>query len=50
MEQSNLTTRFLIIIGVTGLLVAAFLGWGVRLGQDLKGGTTLRFSLSMSLC
>ena len=47
MEQTNLRNRFLTIAVVTGLLVWAFLAWGVRLGQDLRGGTTLRFSLDL---
>ena len=49
MEQTNLRNRFLTIAVVTGLLVWAFTAWGVRLGQDLRGGTTLRFSLDLDL-
>ena len=47
-EQSEIRGRFGIILVVTGLLVwAYFYNNGVRLGQDLKGGTTLRFSLDL---
>ena len=35
------------IVIVTALLVWAFLHSGIRLGQDLKGGTTLRFALDI---
>ena len=47
-EQSEIKGRFGVILVVTGLLVwAYFANNGVRLGQDLKGGTTLRFSLDL---
>ena len=47
-EQSEIRGRFAIILIATGLLVwAYFANDGVRLGQDLKGGTTLRFSLDL---
>ncbi len=48
MEQTNLRGRFLVILLVTGALIAAFFVQGVRLGPDLKGGTTLRFSLDLA--
>jgi len=35
------------ILIITALLVWAFFASGIRLGQDLKGGTTLRFSLDI---
>ncbi len=47
MEQTNLKSRSVLIVVVTGLLLAALLHWGIRLGQDLEGGTTLRFSLDL---
>lgn len=47
MESNVLRGRFLLIAIITGLLVWSFLGSEVRLGQDLKGGTTLRFSLDI---
>lgn len=46
-EKTNLRPRFLLIGLITVLLVWALLGMGVRLGQDLRGGTTLRFSLDL---
>jgi len=46
-EQVNLRSRFLLIAVVAALLVWAFFAWGIRLGQDLRGGTTLRFSLDL---
>ena len=47
MEQSNLPSRALLIFVFAGLMVWAFLASGIRLGQDLKGGMTLRFSLDI---
>ena len=47
MENLNLRSRALGIVIVTALLVWAFFASGIRLGQDLKGGTTLRFSLDI---
>jgi len=47
MEQSNIRSRALGITVVTALLVWAFFASGIRLGQDLEGGTTLRFSLDI---
>ncbi len=48
MEQLNIRNRAFVILGVTGLLLVSVLVQGVRLGQDLKGGTTLRFSLDLA--
>ncbi len=47
MEQKNLIGRVVLIAMVVGCGVWAYLGKGLRLGQDLKGGTTLRFSLDI---
>ncbi len=47
MEQTNTRSRFVLIIIVTALLVWSFQAWGIKLGQDLEGGTTLRFSLDI---
>ncbi len=47
MEQSNITPRALIIVAITALLVWAYTSMGIKFGQDLKGGTTLRFSLDI---
>ncbi len=47
MEQMNLKTRSLLTLTVTSLLLWSFLAQGIRLGQDLEGGTTLRFSLDL---
>jgi len=46
-ELMNLRSRAMGIAIVTALLVWAFFASGIRLGQDLKGGTTLRFSLDI---
>ena len=46
-EQSDLKGRFITILVVTGILIWAFLASGIKLGQDLEGGTTLRFSLDI---
>ncbi|MGE0193568.1 MAG: protein translocase subunit SecD [Planctomycetota bacterium] len=46
-EANEIKGRFGIIFVVTALLVWAWLANGIRLGQDLKGGTTLRFSLDI---
>ncbi len=46
-EQSDLKGRFWVILAVTGILIWAFLASGIKLGQDLEGGTTLRFSLDL---
>ncbi|MHC5010464.1 MAG: protein translocase subunit SecD [Planctomycetota bacterium] len=47
MEQINLRSRTTLILVVTGVLLWSFYQFGIRLGQDLKGGTTLRFSLDL---
>jgi SecD/SecF fusion protein len=47
MEQTNIRNRALMITVATALLVWAFFHSGIKLGQDLKGGTTLRFSLDI---
>ena len=47
MEQTNLKSRAILIAVVTALLLASLFHWGIRLGQDLEGGTTLRFSLDL---
>jgi len=46
-EHMNIRSRTFTILIVSALLVWAFLHSGIRLGQDLKGGTTLRFSLDI---
>jgi SecD/SecF fusion protein len=50
-EQKNLLGRTLVILLVVGLAVAAFAARGFRLnlGQDLRGGTTLRFSIDLAV-
>ncbi len=47
MEIMNIKSRAMGIVIITALLVWAFFASGIRLGQDLKGGTTLRFSLDI---
>ena len=47
MEQTSIRSRALWITVATALLVWAFFAQGIKLGQDLKGGTTLRFSLDI---
>ena len=47
MEQTSIRSRALWITVATALLVWAFYAQGIKLGQDLKGGTTLRFSLDI---
>jgi SecD/SecF fusion protein len=47
MEQSSLRGRGILIVITAALLVWAFFHKGIKLGQDLKGGTTLRFSLDI---
>ena len=47
MEQSNIAPRALIVVVITALLVWAYTSMGIKFGQDLKGGTTLRFSLDI---
>ena len=47
MEQKDIRGRWILITVVTALLVWAYFANGIRLGQDLKGGTTLRFSLDI---
>jgi SecD/SecF fusion protein len=54
-QQVNVRNRFILIAVVTALLVWAYVGRGlsagfdeaIPLGQDLRGGTTLRFSLDI---
>lgn len=46
-ESKDLRGRFIIIFIVTALLAWAYQASGIRLGQDLRGGTTLRFSLDV---
>ena len=46
-EQTEIRGRFTIIAIVTALLCWALYANGVKLGQDLKGGTTLRFALDV---
>ncbi|MDJ0522353.1 MAG: protein translocase subunit SecD [Planctomycetota bacterium] len=43
----NIRSRAIGIVLVAGLLVWAFFQSGINLGQDLKGGTTLRFALDI---
>ena len=48
MEQnSNILPRAAIVVVITALLVWAYTSMGIKFGQDLKGGTTLRFSLDI---
>jgi len=54
-DAKSLWGRWLLIFLITGASVYAFLSkrtvehpYGVALGQDLKGGTTLRFSLDLA--
>ncbi len=47
MEQVDLRGRFGVILVVVAALVAALLVNDIHLGQDLKGGTTLRFALDI---
>ena len=47
MEQINVRARTIIILVVTALLALAYARNDVKLGQDLKGGTILRFSLDI---
>ncbi len=54
-DAKSLWGRWLLIFLITGAAVYAFMAnrtiehpWGVALGQDLKGGTTLRFSLDLA--
>ncbi len=47
MESSNIRNRSILIVIVAALLVWAYFQSGIRLGQDLRGGTTLRFSLDI---
>ncbi len=47
MEQTNIRGRGIMIVTIAALLAWAFFHSGIRLGQDLKGGTTLRFSLDI---
>ena len=47
MEQNNIAPRALMIVAITALLVWAYTSMGIKFGQDLKGGTTLRFSLDI---
>ena len=46
-ESTEIKGRFGIIFVVTALLAWAWVANGIHLGQDLKGGTTLRFSLDI---
>lgn len=46
-EANEIRGRFGIIAVVTGLLLWAYFANGIHLGQDLKGGTTLRFALDI---
>jgi SecD/SecF fusion protein len=46
-EQKNLTGRWLLIGLVVAISVWAYLQKGIKLGQDLKGGTSLRFALDI---
>jgi SecD/SecF fusion protein len=50
-EQKNLLGRTIVILLVVGAALAAFAakGWKLNLGQDLRGGTTLRFSLDLAM-
>jgi SecD/SecF fusion protein len=43
MKQINVSARFLVILVVTLLAVAFYHQRGLKLAQDLKGGTSLRF-------
>lgn len=47
METINTRSRAIIIFIVTALLALSYFQSGVNLGQDLKGGTILRFSLDI---
>ncbi len=47
MEHIDLRGRFGVILVTLGALVAALLVNDIKLGQDLKGGTTLRFALDI---
>ncbi|MDA1195130.1 MAG: protein translocase subunit SecD [Planctomycetota bacterium] len=46
-QKSPVAPRALLILVITALLVWAYQASGIRLGQDLKGGTTLRFTLDI---
>jgi SecD/SecF fusion protein len=47
-EKQTLVGRVVLIVVVIGLAVLAFFTkGGLKLGQDLRGGTTLRFSLDL---
>ena len=47
MEQTNIRSRAMLITVIVGLLVWAYFHAGIKLGQDLKGGTTLRYALDI---
>jgi SecD/SecF fusion protein len=47
MEQINVRGRTILILLITGLLGLSIYTNGIKLGQDLKGGTNLRFSLDI---
>jgi SecD/SecF fusion protein len=46
-EKQTIAGRTALILVIVGLAVLAFLTKGLRLGQDLEGGTTIRFSLDL---
>jgi SecD/SecF fusion protein len=46
-EKQTIAGRATLILVIVGLAVLAFLTKGLRLGQDLEGGTTIRFSLDL---